>query len=190
MRTARMLPTLESTRLRLRWLTKADVPALYEVFGDSEVCRYWSRPALRDMAEADMLLRDIERGYASRTLSQWGIATREHDRAIGTCTLTSFSLEHRRAEIGFALGRASWGCGYATEALHALVAHAFESLDLRRLEADVDPRNARSIRLLERLGFRPEGLQRQRYLIDGEAQDALLYGLLTSEWPPAGRCDS
>lgn len=177
-----MLPTLETTRLRLRWLTAADVPSLYEVFGDPEVCRYWSRPHLTDIVEAIALLKEIEQGYASRTLSQWGIATLDGDRVVGTCTLTSFSLEHRRAEIGFALGRPHWGHGYATEALHALLTHAFESLDLHRLEADVDPRNARSIRLLEHLGFRHEGLQRQRYLINGEAQDALLYGLLASEW--------
>ena len=179
-----MLPTLETGRLHVRWMTEADVPSLYEVFGDPEVCRYWSRPHLRNMAEARALLAEIEHGYTRRTLSQWGIATRENDRVIGTCTLTSFSLDHRRAEVGFALGRAYWGRGYAVEALHALLNHAFESLDLHRLEADADPRNARSIRVLERLGFRREGLQRQRYLINGEAQDALLYGLLSSEWPP------
>jgi RimJ/RimL family protein N-acetyltransferase len=178
-----MLPTLETSHLRLRWLTSADVPSLYEIFGDPEVCRYWSRPHLRDVSEAGALLAEIENGATSRTLSQWGIATRTENRIIGTCTLTSFSLEHRRAEVGFALGRASWGRGYASEALHALLRYAFESLDLRRLEADVDPRNSRSIRVLERLGFRREGLQRQRYLINGEAQDAVLYGLLSSEWP-------
>lgn len=178
-----MLPTLETARLRLRWLTAGDVASLYEVFGDPEVCRYWSRPHLTGIDEAIILLKEIQQGYASRRLSQWGIATLDGNHVVGTCTLTSFSLEHRRAEIGFALGRTHWGHGYATEALSALLTHAFESLDLHRLEADIDPRNARSIRVLERLGFRHEGLQRQRYLINGEAQDALLYGLLASEWP-------
>ena len=69
------------------------------------------------------------------------------------------------------------------EALPVLVNHAFGSLDLRRLEADVDPRNERSIRVLDRLGFQREGFQRQRYLINGEVQDAVIYGLLNSEWP-------
>jgi RimJ/RimL family protein N-acetyltransferase len=178
-----MLPTIEANRLRLRWLTSADVPSLYAIFGDPEVCRYWSRPQLRDVVEATALLEEIESGYATRTLSQWGIVTRVDDHLIGTCTLTSFSLEHRRAEVGFALERTSWGQGYGSEALHALLQYAFESLDLRRIEADVDPRNTRSIRVLERAGFRREGLQRQRYLIGGEAQDAVLYGLLSSEWP-------
>jgi [ribosomal protein S5]-alanine N-acetyltransferase len=177
-----MLPILETPRLRLRWLRDADVPALFEVFGDQEVCRYWSRPALGDPAEARALLEEIRLGFKSRTLSQWGIAALENDRVVGTCTLTSFSLEHRRAEIGFALGRRHWGQGYAGEALPALLDHAFGALDLRRIEADVDPRNARSIRALERLGFQREGLQRQRYLMNGEVQDAVMYGLLSAEW--------
>ena len=63
--------------------------------------------------------------------------------------------------------------------------HAFGSLDLRRLEADVDPRNHRCIQLLDRLGFQREGLQRQRYLLNGEVQDAVMYGLLSSEWRAA-----
>ena len=179
------LPMLETPRLRLRWMTDADVPALFEVFRDPEVCRYWSRPALRDLDEARALLEDIVNGYKSRTLSQWGIAVRDNDCVVGTCTLTSFSLEHRRAEIGFALGRDYWGQGYAGEALSALLDHAFGALDLRRLEADVDPRNTRSIRALERLGFQREGLQRQRYLMNGEVQDAMMYGLLSFEWPVA-----
>ena len=184
---AASLPTLDTARLRLRPLASADAPALFAVFGDAEVCRYWSRPALPERAAADALLREIERGFATRTLLQWGIAERATDAVVGTCTLAALSAEHRRAEIGYALGRAAWGRGYAAEALPALVRFAFGALDLRRLEADVDPRNARSIRVLERLGFVREGYQRERYEMQGEIQDAVLYGLLRREWKDEGR---
>jgi RimJ/RimL family protein N-acetyltransferase len=63
-----------------------------------------------------------------------------------------------------------------------LLAYAFDELDLRRIEADVDPRNAASIRTLERLGFRREGYLRERWRVNGEVQDALFYGLLRREW--------
>lgn len=179
---AASLPTLDTERLRLRPLAVADVPALFAVFGDVEVCRYWSRPPLPDIAAADALLREIERGFAARTLFQWGIAERASDLVVGTCTLAAISAAHRRAEIGYALGRDAWGRGYAAEALPALVRFAFEALDLRRLEADVDPRNTRSIRALERLGFVREGHQRERYEMEGEIQDAVLYGLLRRQW--------
>ena len=179
---ADQLPTLATARLRLRWLTPADVPALFAVFGDPAVCRYWSRPPLADIAAAAALQREIALRFAERSLFQWGIAERATDAVVGTGTLASLSAEHRRAEVGFALARAAWGRGYLAEALPALLAFAFGALALHRVEADVDPRNARSIRVLERAGFRREGLLRERYHLAGEVQDALLYGLLRREW--------
>ena len=179
------LPTLTTERLRLRWLTPADVPALFEIFGDAEVCTYWSRPPLPDVAAAEALLWEIEECFAARSLFQWGIAERETDAVLGTCTLASLSTEHRRAEVGFALARRAWGRGYLAEALPALLAFAFDALALHRIEADVDPRNARSIRVLEREGFQREGYLRERYHLMGEVQDAIAYSLLRREW--AGR---
>lgn len=182
------LPTLTTERLRIRWLTAEDVPALFAIFGDPEVCRYWSWTALPDIAAAETLLREIEACFAARSLFQWGIAERETDAVVGTCTLASLSAEHRRAEVGFALARRAWGRGYLAEALPALLAFAFDALGLHRVEADADPRNARSIRVLERAGFRREGYLRERYHLAGEVQDAVMYGLLRHEWDaPAAR---
>jgi RimJ/RimL family protein N-acetyltransferase len=82
------------------------------------------------------------------------------------------------------LNRAWWGHGYGREAVRRVVEFGFTSLELHRLEADVDPRNASSIQALEGLGFQREGYQRQRYFLDGELQDAVLYGLLRPEWRP------
>ncbi len=179
---ASTLPTLYTERLTLRWLASADVPALYAIFSDPQVTRFWSSPPLRDLAAAEALLREIEHCFERRTLFQWGIARRSDDQVVGTCTLASLSAAHRRAELGFALGCAHWRHGYIAEALPAVVSFAFEQLDLHRLEADVDPRNSASLRALERLGFRREGYMRERYHVNGELQDAVLYGLLRSEW--------
>jgi RimJ/RimL family protein N-acetyltransferase len=68
------------------------------------------------------------------------------------------------------------------EALTALVSHAFNDLDLNRLEADIDPRNAPSKVCLERLGFVSEGYMRERWIVGGEVCDSALYGLLRREW--------
>ena len=99
-----------------------------------------------------------------------------------TVTLASIELEHRRAEIGFALAREHRGQGHASAAVQLVLGHAFEAMALHRIEADVDPRNGPSIALLERVGFRREGLQLQRWLLHGEWQDALLFGLLAPWW--------
>jgi RimJ/RimL family protein N-acetyltransferase len=182
---AERLPDLAGERVVLRWLTERDVPALHGVFSDPEVTRFWSWPAFEDRAQAAALLQEIHDCFRERSLFQWGIARRTDDLVIGTCTLARLDERHRRAELGFALARGHWGHGFAAEALPLVVGFAFETLELHRLEADADPRNERSLRALERLGFRREGHLRERYHQCGELQDALLYGLLRSEWPAA-----
>lgn len=183
------LPRLETPRTVLRHPTADDVPALYEIFGDRAVTRYWSWPAYTHPAQAAALLAEIDELFAERVLFQWGVARREDDRMVGTVTLFQIEPANRRGEIGFALGRAAWGQGLMREALTALLDFAFGRLGLNRIEADVDPRNVRSLAALERLGFRREGLLRERHIVAGEVQDSVMLGLLAREWrstaPPA-----
>jgi RimJ/RimL family protein N-acetyltransferase len=175
------LPTIAAGRVRLRWLMDDDVSALLTVFGDSEVMRYWSHGPLADVPAARKYLDLIRECFARRELFQWGVELATNGEIIGTCTLAELSTEHRRAELGFALARSHWGRGYMREALPALLDFAFDRLELARITADADPRNDRSIRLLQRLGFQTEGSLRQHYLVNGEWQDAVLFGLLSSE---------
>jgi len=181
------LPTLDGHRLRLRWLEPSDAGALYQVFSNVEAMRYWSHPPFTRLDQARELVSEIHDCFARRTLFQWGIARRDDDRVLGTCTLSSVDAKNLRAELGYALGWAHWGNGWMTEALGALLAFAFGELGLRRLEADVDPRNARSIKSLEKIGFQREGYLRERWCVDGEVQDSIVYGLLKREWAAMGR---
>jgi RimJ/RimL family protein N-acetyltransferase len=176
------LPTLTADRLALRWLEAPDVDDLYRIFGDPLVMRYWSSPPLQDRTAARALLAEIHDYFERRELFQWGVALAGDGPVIGTCTLAWLQPESARAELGFALGREHWGRGYMEEALRTLLDYAFGPLGLRRLEADIDPRNEASIRLTERLGFRREGLLRERWVTAGEVQDSLFYGLLRREW--------
>jgi ribosomal-protein-alanine N-acetyltransferase len=183
------LPTIDASRISLRWMSEADIDALYRIFSNLEVMRYWSFPAIPDRNAAAVMLKEIHDGFKNRALLKWGIARRTDDAVIGTVTLCNLSFDHRRAEIGYALDRAYWGRGYMQEALHALLSFAFGMLELHRIEADVDPRNAASIRSLERLGFQREGYLRERWHVNGEIQDALFYALLRPDWEtlPPGR---
>lgn len=176
------LPTLRATRVVLRSLEDRDVPALFEVFSDREVMRYWSRGPFVDHDDARRYLASIHAGFAARSLFQWGIAAIEDDRVIGTCTLASIDVGHRRAEIGYALRRDRWGAGLVAEAVACALTFAFDALALHRVEADVDPRNARSIASLGRLGFAREGLLRERWHVEGEICDSEIHGLLARDW--------
>ena len=175
--------SLPAPRVTLRFVTAADVPAIYAIFSDGAVMRYWSRPPMTQLHEAEAHVRDVCAGYRSGDSLQLAIE-RNSDRAlIGTCTLFHFHRGSRRAELGYALARAAWGQGLMHEALQALVSCAFGALDLNRLEADIDPRNSASARSLERLGFRKEGHLRERWMVNGEVSDTALYGLLRIDWP-------
>ena len=128
-----------------------------------------------------MLFRSLA-GYADGSSLQLAIERKADLVFLGVCVLFHFHKESARAEIGYTLAREHWSQGYAGEALRGLVDHAFGPLGLNRLEADIDPRNAASARVLERLGFKPEGLLRERWIVRGEKSDTVLYGLLQSEW--------
>jgi RimJ/RimL family protein N-acetyltransferase len=173
---------LRAGRVTLRRLTEADAPALYDMFSNLDVMRYWSRPAMADPAEAEKLLTDVLRDYQSGEALPLGIERNSDKVLIGNCTLFHFHEASRRAEIGYALGRPYWGFGYMHEALAALVTYAFEHHALNRLEADIDPRNRLSAQSLKRLGFRKEGVLRERWIVNGEVSDSGFYGLLRSDW--------
>lgn len=177
------LPTLRAKRVELCALTVADVPALFELFGDPAVTRYWSWPAFERIEQAADLFAQIAQSFADKSLFQWGIREVESGRVIGTTTLFQLDGRHRRGEVGFALRQDRWGQGLAGEAVARLLDFSFGELELHRLEADADPRNAGSLKLLERAGFRREGYLRERYHVNGEIADAVLLGLLRSERP-------
>ena len=166
----------------MRWVSEDDVDALYDIFSDPKVTRYWSSGPLANREAAAAMRHEIADGNLKGTMWKWGLALRDSNTLIGTVTLFNLNLSNGRAEIGYAMGSAYWGKGYMNEALTALIVHAFDVVNLRRLEADVDPRNTSSVRTLERLGFQREGFLRERWHVGGELQDAFFYGLLRREW--------
>jgi ribosomal-protein-alanine N-acetyltransferase len=176
------LPTINTSRLSLRWISAADVDDFFAIYSNPEVMRYWSTPPLPDKNAASKLISEIHDGFERRELLKWGIALRSDDTLIGSVTLFHLDFTHRRAEIGYALGRPYWGEGYMQETLRAVISYAFEVLNLHRIEADVDPRNAASIKTVERLGFQREGYLRERWQVNGEIQDAYFYGLIRPDW--------
>lgn len=176
------LPTLGTRRLILRPVRDGDSDALLALFGDAERMRFWGHGPLETAEDADDYVREIRAGAERGDLLQWVVAPKDQDgRLIGTCTLASVDSTHRRAELGVALLAAVEREGYAEEAARATIRYAFEDLDLHRITADADPRNTRALTLLERLGFRREGLLREHYRQGGEWQDGVLFGLLRGE---------
>ena len=176
---------LTTSRLRLRSIDVSEADALYGLHADPVAMRYWSTPP---WTERSFAVRAIEESHLLRTAGtalRFGIETLDDARLIGTCSIYNIQRSSRRAEIGYMLARERWGQGFMREAFAAVLAHAFGALDLNRLEADVDPRNHASARLLERAGFNPEGFLRERWIVGDEVCDTALYGLLRRDWEAA-----
>jgi RimJ/RimL family protein N-acetyltransferase len=175
------VPSLKTIRLLLRPLTEADVPSLFQIHSDPTAMRYWSGPVWNDEERGRaMVMRDMDQSLNDHL--RLGIELAETSRLIGTCTLFQINDQCGRAELGYMLGSFAWGQGYMREALCAFINHAFAELNLNRIEADTDPRNAASLRLLASLGFVKEGHFRERWVVDGEVSDSAMFGLLRREW--------
>lgn len=175
------LPPLAGARVRLRMPRTVDAPDVLRVFGDAETLRYWSHGPLPDLAAAARYLDGIHAGWAGRSLFQWAVTVPPADTLVGTVTLFGWDRAHRRAEVGFALRRDLHGQGLARDAVEAVLAFAFGTLALHRVEADVDPDNAASLGLLTRLGFRVEGRARERWCTYGTWKDSVLLARLATD---------
>lgn len=174
-------PVLRGRRVCLRGPRESDVDALFALFSDPHVMRYWSRPPMCSREEAVALIADIAEGFVQRRMLNWVIAD-AGDAVIGSCTLFRFDARHRRAELGYALARPHWGGGLAREAASLALDWAFGTLGLHRVDAGIDPDNAASRALLLRLGFAAEGRQRESFFVGDTVTDSELFGLLARDW--------
>lgn len=176
-------PTLTTPRLVLREVEPTDVEAVFALRSDPEVQRYNGEP-MQSIAEAEKLVDDLRTIiFPNKYGIQWAVTERDHDELIGLFGLNYWDQHHRRLDLGYDLAHAHWGKGYAYEGLKTILDWGFPNLNLNRIEAHVIDGNARSVRVLERLGFRLDGRRRAFSLEpDGQFHDSLIYGLLCDEY--------
>ena len=175
-------PVLTTERLVLREVADRDVEDVFEMESDPVAMRYWSQPPMQDIAEARASVERAKGLFPARVALRWSITRRDDDRMLGHLSLFNFSEQSGRGELGYGLARRHWGQGFMQDALTAAIDYGFGPLGLRRLEADVDPRNQASLRAVERLGFAREGVLRERWQVGDEISDSVFLGLLAREW--------
>ena len=179
-------PTLHTERLRLRPFTDADADSLYALHSNGYVLRYWDAPPWSEPERAQRFIAASQQMAEEATGARLAIDRASDGVFLGWCSLTRWNPGFRSASLGYCFAERSWGHGHATEAAHALLGWAFGALDLNRVQAETDTRNAASARVLEKLGFVREGMLREDCVVDGEVSDSWVYGLLRREWLPLG----
>ncbi len=175
MSTEPQLP-IETARLRLRRFVPDDLAALHAIQSREAVTRwlYWG-PRSEDEVRASL------DGHIARPTGEGLVLAIDlGGELIGTANL-AFG-EYRQGEIGFTLHPDHQGHGYATEAAAAILALAVGTFDLHRVCASVEPRNAASVRVLERLGMRKEAHLIETEFVKGEWSSEAIYAILAREW--------
>jgi len=178
-------PTLHTSRLRLRPFSDADANALFALHSSSHVLRYWDAPPWRETVRAERFIAGCRQMAEEGSGTRLAVDRHSDGAFIGWCSLTRWNPDYRSASMGYCFDDAAWGHGYATEAGRAVLQWAFDTLDLNRVQAETDTRNAASARVLEKLGFVREGTLREDCVVSDEVSDSWVYGLLRREWRPS-----
>ena len=172
---------LRSSRVTIRPVCADDLPDLLCINGDAQVTAFLPYPTWTGLDDGAAWLARMEALAAAGTGQQLVIEHHPEARVIGTVLLFRYDEGSRRMEVGYVLARRCWGQGLMREALACVCSHAFDALGLRRLEAEVNPDNVASTRLLESLGFVCEGRLRQRWQAKGRVYDTWFYGCLADD---------
>ncbi len=164
-------PVIQTERLLLRRMRLDDADALHAIFRDPETMLYWSTLPHSSLAQTlEFMTRTINACEAGEADD---FAVLFEGKVIGKAGVW------QNDEVGYVIAREAWGKGLASEAVRAVIARAF-ARGHARLHADVDPRNARSLKLLRKLGFRETGSAKRTYQIGDEWTDSVYLELVNS----------
>jgi [ribosomal protein S5]-alanine N-acetyltransferase len=161
--------------IQLRALVLSDIDAILEWALDQEFClsNGWDFPNNTEKLRAHWtrIITEPQDDFQRFAIEGMG-------SILGYADLALIDLQEQRASFGIALARAHWGKGIAAIAGALMLEHAFVTLKLTRIVAEVHASNERSLRLIARLGFVREGVLRQHETYRGQKQDVILFGLL------------
>jgi len=174
-------PRIETERLILRRITLKDRFDIKEFYSDEEVMKYYGIYTVEDIEIIESMILDYENGFRTNSFVRWGIELKCEGKIIGTCGFHNWMRKFSRCEMGYEMNKKYWNNGYMSEALAGIIDYAFGGMDINRIEAQTYPENIASYSVLEKLGFKREGLLREYAYFREKFQDLYMYSLLKSE---------
>ncbi len=172
-------PVLTTQRLVLRQVHQDDADEMFFLRSDREVMKYIGRPLAIAVSEAKELIGKMNDGIANNNDIAWAITLKGDDKLIGYIGFWRTDKEHHLSEIGYALHPHHHHKGLMQEAVAALLEYGFHIMKLHSIQANVDPLNQASIKLLERNDFVKEAHFRENYYFNGVFLDSVIYSLIT-----------
>jgi ribosomal-protein-alanine N-acetyltransferase len=174
-------PALTTARLNLREVTDEDARSFHDLLSISEVVRYTNWPASPPPAEALGLVRGMAKAFADEQGCAWIIEDRQTCDFVGAIHFNYFIPSWKCAGLGYEAHPRFWGRGLMTEAVRAIVACGHGRFALNRIEAWTLEGNRASDRVLQKCGFRFEGIQRQKGWFKDAFHDFRLFGRIAAD---------
>lgn len=174
-------PHLSTERLTLRQVVTTDVSDIFSLRSDGRVMEFLDRPLLKTIDDSRQLIKTITDGINNNEAITWAINLKNDPKLIGTIGFWRIIKEHFRAEIGYLLHPDYQGKGIMQEAVEEVLDFGFRTLKLHSIEANVNPNNLASIKLLERNQFVKEAYFKENYYYDGKFLDTVIYSLINME---------
>lgn len=147
-------PNLSTERLFLRRLSAEDDSEIFAIRSNEEMVKYLDRPLSKAVEETRDFIKKINASIDNNESVYWAVTLKNNPKLIGTICLWNFSDDKSQAEVGFELLPEYQGKGIMNEALTAVINYGFSVLALHSLLGEVDPKNLRSIKLMERHSFK------------------------------------
>jgi ribosomal-protein-alanine N-acetyltransferase len=174
-------PEFSSERLHFRKIDFTDAKEIFSIRSNDDVMRFMDVPRHYSISDSEKLIQLIDDSFKNEKGINWAIIEKLSNAFIGYIGFIRMSPEHCRAEIGYALKPEFWGKGFMYESINKLVSFGFNEMKLHSIEANVNPLNKRSQKVLERVGFKREAYFRENYLFDGKFLDSVIYSLLEKD---------
>jgi ribosomal-protein-alanine N-acetyltransferase len=171
-------PELESERLYYRKLLISDAEDFLKIRSNDEVMKYMDNRKMTTVSEAENFISSVNDDYLKKSGIAWAIIEKSSKAFIGSFEFWKIKPEHCRAEIGYALNHNYWKNGYMSETFKTMIDFGFNQLRLHSIEANVNPQNEKSIKVLEKSGFKAEAYFKEDYLFNGKYLDSKIYSLL------------
>jgi len=174
-------PEFESERLLFRKILLSNAKDLFLIRTNDDVMQYLDVVRFESIGDAEKWIYSVSESYDNETGIMWGIVEKLSNSFVGYFGFWRMIPEHCRAEIGYALKPEYWGKGYMYETINRMVRFGFDEMKLHSIEANVNPANEKSKRVLEKIGFKMEAYFRENYLFNNKFLDSIIYSLLEKD---------
>jgi len=172
-------PVIDCGDVVLRRFRMDDIDDLVLNINDRGISRYTLNiPYPYGPEDAIDFLEKNEKWFEEGRSLDLAITGKTDDRVIGGIGLMNVEWSNRAGEIGYWLGRIYWGRNIVPAAVNGFVEYIFRYIGLHRLSAVIFGPNLQSRRVMEKCGFFQEGTMRDRYLLDGEFVDGLIFSII------------